>query len=116
MDVAAVRVTGLSQKLFGLLGIVRIPFELGIGTEDIGAHRAIDRVTDTVEYILDNGRGIHGIVDSLANELIIERFVSDIESQKKHPEPFDLLDFDARMALQPRHFMDRYVVDEVRLA
>src|SRR5207249_12160073 len=55
LDVAAVRVTCLSQNLFGLLGIVRIPFELGIGTEDIGANRAIDRVTDPVEYILDNG-------------------------------------------------------------
>src|SRR5947208_15170056 len=56
LDVAAVRVTGLSQKLFGLLGIVRIPFELGLGPEDIGAHRAIDRVIDLALYMSYNER------------------------------------------------------------
>jgi hypothetical protein len=42
--------------------------------------------------------------------------VGDIHHQKIHLQAFDLIDSDARMTLQSRHFMDRDGVDEVGLA
>ena len=61
-------------------------------------------------------RRIDAVVRRLAHQLVIPGFVLGIEGEKKHSQSFDLIDAHARMVLQPSHFMNRHVIDEIRLA
>ena len=106
----------LRQQLFGLLRIVRIALQLGIGADDVGAHRTVARIADAVENIFHDGRRVDGIIGRLAHEFIVPGLMRHVERQKEHAQTLDLVDAHARVFLQARHFMHRNVVDEIGLA
>ena len=78
--------------------------------------RAVDRITDAVEDVFDDGRCVDAVIDRLTHQLVVKGLVGDIHHQKIHLQAFDLIDSDARMTLQALDFMDRNGVDEIGLA
>jgi hypothetical protein len=87
----------------------------GIVADHIRSQGAVEHETAAFKDILHDRRRIHRKVGRLAQQLIVERFKRRVQRQKKHAQPFDLLQSRPRMAFQARHIMHRDIVDDVGL-
>ena len=55
------------------------------------------------------------VIRRLAHEFIVPGLECHVEGEKKHPQPFDLVDAHPRVLLQARDLMIGHIVDEIRL-
>ena len=66
--------------------------------------------------MLDHHRGIDGVVERLAHELVVERLVRDVHRQEIHSQPFDFFRTHPRMLVQAGDLLHRNIVDHVALS
>ena len=66
--------------------------------------------------MLDNRFLVNGVIESLADQLVVERFVRRIQANIKHPQAAQHLYTDSRIAFKPLDFVNRHLIDDIRLS
>src|SRR6266404_9139408 len=67
-------------------------------------------------HMLDNRFLVNGVVEGLTDQLVVERFVRRIQANIKHPQAAQHLDAYSRIAFKPLDFVNRHLIDDIRLS
>ena len=67
-------------------------------------------------HMLDNRFLVDRVIESLADQLVVERFVRRIQANIKHPQAAQHLYTDSRIAFKPLDFVNRHLIDDIRLS
>ena len=67
-------------------------------------------------HMLDNRFLVNRVVESLADQLVVERFVRRIQTNIKHSQAAQHLHTHSRIAFKPVDFVNRHLIDDIRLS